>query len=1426
MAVDSGVGIGYSGSGLTGATVTINNLQSGDTLNFTSQSGIGGSYNSGTGVLSLSGSATDTQYQTALESVTFSSASTSTATRSLSIVAIDGSLDSNAAAESVTVGIAVPALAVPFQTTHVFAQSGNPASPAGNLVLVGSTLFGTSPNGGSDNDGAVFSMNADGTDYHVLYSFGLTGTDGTVPVAGLTLVGSTLFGTTETGGSDGDGTVFSINTDGSDYQVLYSFTGTGSDGAEPIAGLTAVGSTLFGTTASGGTDDQGTVFSINTDGSGYQVLYSFLNADTGTDGADPEAGLTAVGSTLFGTTVAGGNNYSGTVFSINTDGSGYQVLYSFGRTDGDGVDPDADLTLVASTLFGTTEGGGSNGQGTVFSINTDGTGYQVLDSFGATGSDGEQPVASLTLAGSTLFGTTQRGGSDGDGTVFAMNGDGTGYHVLYSFTGTGGDGQQPVAGLTLDGSTLFGTTESGGSNFSGVLFSLNTDGSGYQDLQSFGDFDSDGQQPGGGLTLVGSTLFGTTESGGSSGIGTIFSTNSNGTAYDTLYSFGDTLGDGAIPVAGLTLAGSTLFGTTEEGGSDGIGTIFAINTDGTGYHVLYSFTGTGDDGANPVAGLTLVGSTLFGTTGYGGSDGDGTIFSINTNGTGYQVLYSFTGTGSDGASPVAGLTLAGSTLFGTAENGGSNGVGTIFSINPDGTGYDTLYSFGDAPADGGIPVAGLTLVGSTLFGTTEYGGSGDHGTVFSINTDGTGYQGLYSFSGNDGSEPAAALTLVDSTLFGTTQYGGSGGNGTVFSINTDGSQFQVLHAFTDSENNGPSPVAGLTLDGSDLLGTIQWSGYGAGELFSILDMTNYTLGGPAVPVDQGMAVTLASTTTNLDGATVTISPATFQSGDTLQFVNQNDITGSYSNGVLTLTGDATPAQYQTAIQSITFSSTSSNPATREISLVAADDNNTQSSNTVYSLVNVTGSAPTSPPTVTSGGTPALYTAGGNAVTVDGGIKVNSDDTSHMTGATLVISTNEQSGDTLNFNNSNTLGITGSYSSGTLTLSGTASSANYQTALQSVTFNSSSTVTAARSITVQVDDTNASPTSSSTIADTVDVYAPAKVTALYVKGTAWVAGTFESYLGSHTLGNSATPTLGYALQTGANQSKDLPWLNINVIEATFSEQVNVSQSSLVLSGFSSTAYTYPSVTGFSSLGGNTYAWTLSTSLTKNRLEISFLSTGAHAVTDVNGVDGSGAGLSGNWSNGTSTFPSGNGLAGTTSGPNTPTSSDFNFLFNALPGDSARNGTIVNSTDYIDVKNKVNNTTASSNYTPYYDVLGVGAINSTSYIDVKNRVNQSQTPSSNAPGPQDSGVGGLTTTGDDADLTGAMLAVQEGSTGQTGGGAAPAASNQTSGGTSSTSSSSDSSSTGSSSSSSSTGSLASDSDATDAAVSDFDLADLYA
>src|SRR5437016_4452540 len=189
--------------------------------------------------------------------------------------------------------------------------------------------------------------------------------------------------------------------------------------------------------------------------------------------------------------------------------------------------------------------------------------------------------------------------------------------------------------------------------------------------------------------------------------------------FTVLHSFSGS--DGAFPYAGLILSGNTVYGTTALGGGSDGGTVFAVNTDGTGFTTRYSFTGLGD-GVALEAGLILSGDTLYGTATGGGSSGDGTVFNMNTDGTGFTTLYSFTardmntGTNNDGAEPYAGLILSGNTLFGTAYEGGSGGSGTVFKVNTDGTGFTTLHNFA-GPSDGANPEAGLILSGNTLYGT-------------------------------------------------------------------------------------------------------------------------------------------------------------------------------------------------------------------------------------------------------------------------------------------------------------------------------------------------------------------------------------------------------------------------------------------------------------------------------------------------------------------------------------------------------------------------------------------------------------------------------------------------------------------------------------------------------------------------------------
>ena len=308
------------------------------------------------------------------------------------------------------------------------------------------------------------------------------------------------------------------------------------------------------------------------------------------------------------------------------------------------------------------------------------------------------------------------------------------YTVLKSFTG-GSDGANPLAGLVLAGSTLYGTTENGGSSGDGVVFKIDTDGSGYAVLKSFSE---------------------------------------------------SVLTDGRYPEAGLVLAGSTLYGTTAGGGGSDAGVVFKVNTDGTGYAVLKSFTGSLPDAGFPHAGLVLAGSTLYGTTHSGGSSGPGVIFKVNTDGSGYALLKNFTG--DDGAYPDAGLVLAGTTLYGTTSSGGDSGngvlcYGVVFKVSTDGSGYAVLKIFSQSVlSDGQWPAAGLVLAGSTLYGTTRWGGSSERGVLFQVNTDGSGYALLKSFTGSDGADPWAGLVLAGSTLYGTTTYGGDFNDGVVFSL--------------------------------------------------------------------------------------------------------------------------------------------------------------------------------------------------------------------------------------------------------------------------------------------------------------------------------------------------------------------------------------------------------------------------------------------------------------------------------------------------------------------------------------------------------------------------------------------------------------------------------------------------------------------
>lgn len=355
------------------------------------------------------------------------------------------------------------------------------------------------------------------------------------------------------------------------------------------------------------------------------------------------------------------------------------------------------------------------------------------------------------------------------------------FSSLYSFKG-GSDGQGPASAILLDASgNIYGTTEDGGGSGKGCLF-------GY-------------------------------------GCGTVFKLTSTGSE-TPLYSFKGG-NDGEIPYGALIAdASGNLYGTTAFGGSYGNGTVFQITPDGT-ENVLHVFSNGGGDGSNPYAGLVADGvGNLYGTTTGGGAFASGTIFEVGSDDT-ETVLYSFTG-GRDGSVPYDPLILdRKGRLYGTTVGGGAWNQGAVFMLGPTGT-ESVLYSFHGAAKHGAQPFSKLVRDKSgNFYGTTYAGGSDNLGAVFKVAPDGTETI-LYSFKGGtDGANPTRSLVMdSDNNLYGTTTWGGSGncyqGCGIVFKL-TQQKRETILHSFGGED--GATPTAGLTLDGSgNLYGTTDGGG--------------------------------------------------------------------------------------------------------------------------------------------------------------------------------------------------------------------------------------------------------------------------------------------------------------------------------------------------------------------------------------------------------------------------------------------------------------------------------------------------------------------------------------------------------------------------------------------------------------------------
>jgi uncharacterized repeat protein (TIGR03803 family) len=534
-----------------------------------------------------------------------------------------------------------------------FPQAGVIRDSAGNL-------YGTTHQGGGSGAGVVYKVDTAGNET-VLHSF--SGPDGAFPYSEVFRDGAgNLYGTTYVGGASYNGVVYKVDTAGKET-VLHSFTG-GADGGSPYSGVIRDSAgNLYGTTSGG--SGGGVVFKMDKAGN-ETVLHSF----GGADGAVPYAAVISdTAGNLYGTTNEGGGSGAGVVFEVSAGGQ-ETVLFAF--PGGDGTNPQAGVIRDSSgNLYGTTYSGG-RGAGTVYKRDA-ATGHEMsLYSF----TDGGSPVAGVILdSAGNLYGTTLLGGPSGYGAVFKL--DTTGNETtLYSFTG-GTDGRLPYAGVIRDtAGNLYGTTSAGGASGYGVVFKVDTAGK-ETVLYSFTG-GADGNYPYGGVIRDGvGNLYGTTLMGGGSGVGVVFKVDTTGKE-TVRYSFTGGA-DGRFPQAGVIRdTAGNLYGTTVSGGASGVGAVFKVDTTGK-ETVLYSFTG-GADGSYPYAGVIRdTAGNLYGTASHAGASSAGVVYKVDTAGN-ETVLYSFTG-GTDGAAPYAGVIRDGAgNLYGTTNRGGTSNAGVVYRL--------------------------------------------------------------------------------------------------------------------------------------------------------------------------------------------------------------------------------------------------------------------------------------------------------------------------------------------------------------------------------------------------------------------------------------------------------------------------------------------------------------------------------------------------------------------------------------------------------------------------------------------------------------------------------------------------------------------------------------------------------------------------
>ena len=653
-------------------------------------------------------------------------------------------------------------------------------------------------------------------EYRELHSFRSESSFG-APAALLEILDGTFVGTTTSGGSLSRGSLYRVNSDGSGYQVLHDFQGP--EGASPFGRIALLHGKIYGITSAGGDHNSGTAYEFDLSTNELHSVLSFENRTRAT-------GLIAAGDQVYGALEGYHEEtpYSAIyTYDPESPSQGAQHLQEF---TSDECSLPQELTASEGSLFGFCMRGGASGGGIAYRYDLTERNISFPHLFDAVDDgSGAQPVSAPVIIGTSLYGIASNSVTEmySPG-IFRIDLSKKGSYSILWHRNNVQDHSTPIA-LSPNGTSgvLATLISSGGSDGHGGVLSVNGDGE--SSLIEFMPSENIAY-PVSPVILSQGFWFGTFQSGvhephpGTRG--GLFRMDPSGSASRILSFIPEAKGSGTVgaPVS----LGSKLYGVTKNGGKNGGGTLYSIDPESGATTTLLSFGEESNAGTNPTGGLVAFEGKLYGLTqscGEGvpgnGCAGSGTLYCFDPERGTLEALVRFReelGL----SSPRGSLTLLNQKLYGVVVSGGENGEGAVFEFD---LSAQKIFTIASLPADSSKPAGGLATDGQNLFGVMTGGGKSGSGYIYQLKPGVEGGQwssyDLHDFEGSD-TTPGGNLLYHSGSLIGTTMGNGNSLRGTLYKLDLGSGEFRVLHQFLGGRDDLGAPLPGIVQSGNLIYG--------------------------------------------------------------------------------------------------------------------------------------------------------------------------------------------------------------------------------------------------------------------------------------------------------------------------------------------------------------------------------------------------------------------------------------------------------------------------------------------------------------------------------------------------------------------------------------------------------------------------------